>query len=209
VAILHPHTGHPCPPAEFDPEGRLVNAEEAVGELVNTTGAGWFAGYYRDPEADAARLRDGRYHTGDLAYADADGFCYFAGRLGDWLRVDGENLGTAPIERILLRHPAIAETAVYAIPDPVTGDQVMAAIVTGGTPLEPADFGRFLAEQPDLGRNQIPKYVRTVRELPRTATFKVVKRRLSADGLDCPDTIWKRSGQDTTYTILSSGDDPA
>jgi fatty-acyl-CoA synthase len=208
VAILHPDTGRPCPPAEFDPEGRLLNAEEAVGELVNTTGAGWFAGYYRDPEADAARLRDGRYHTGDLAYADAEGFCYFAGRLGDWLRVDGENLGTAPIERILLRHPAIAETAVYAIPDPVTGDRVMAAIVTDGTPLEPADFGRFLAEQPDLGGKQIPQYVRTVRELPRTATFKVVKRRLSADGLDCPGPIWKRCGQGTSYTVLSSEDDP-
>jgi fatty-acyl-CoA synthase len=199
VAILHPHTGHPCPPAEFDHEGRLVNAEQAVGELVNTSGAGWFAGYYRDPKADAERLRDGKYHTGDLAYADADGFFYFAGRLGDWLRVDGENLGTAPIERILLRHPAITDAAVYAVPDPVTGDQVMAAIVTDGTQFEPADFGRFLTAQPDLGPKQVPKYVRMVRELPRTSTFKVVKRQLSAEGLDCPDVIWTRSGQDISY----------
>ena len=66
VAILHPHTGRPCPPAEFDAGGQLLNAEEAVGELVNTAGAGWFAGYYRDPAADAERLRDGRFHTGDL-----------------------------------------------------------------------------------------------------------------------------------------------
>lgn len=198
VAILHPETGRPCPPAEFDPEGRLVNAKEAIGELVNTAGAGWFAGYYRDPGADADRLRDGKYHTGDLAYADAQGFCYFVGRLGDWLRVDGENLGTAPIERILLRHPAISEVAVYAVPDPVTGDQVMAAIVTDT--LEPAEFGRFLAGQPDLGPKQVPKYVRLVRELPRTATFKVVKRQLSAEGLDCPDVIWARTGHDITYT---------
>jgi fatty-acyl-CoA synthase len=204
VAILHPDTGRPCPPAEFDAEGRLVNAEEAVGELVNTTGPGWFAGYYRDPGADAERLRGGQYHTGDLAYADAAGFCYFAGRLGDWLRVDGENLGTAPIERILLRHPAITDTAVYAVPDPVTGDQVMAAVVTDGTPLEPTDFGRFLAAQPDLGPKQVPKYVRKVRELPRTATFKVVKRQLSAEGLACADVIWTRSGRDITYTILST-----
>jgi fatty-acyl-CoA synthase len=209
VAILHPDTGHPCPPAKFDPDGRLINAEEAVGELVNTTGAGWFAGYYRDPGADAERLRGGQYHTGDLAYADADGFCYFAGRLGDWLRVDGENLGTAPIERILLRHPAIADTAVYAVPDPVTGDQVMAAIVTDGTPIQAADLGRFLAAQPDLGPKQVPEYVRVVRELPRTSTFKVVKRQLSAEGLDCTDVIWQRSGRDITYTVLLSKDDPA
>ncbi|WP_410573625.1 long-chain-fatty-acid--CoA ligase [Amycolatopsis sp. cmx-4-61] len=201
VAILHPDTGRPCPPAEFGPDGRLANAAEAVGELVNTAGAGWFAGYYRDPEADAERLRDGRFHTGDLAYADADGFCYFAGRLGDWLRVDGENLGTAPIERILLRHPAITDTAVYAVPDPVTGDQVMAAIVTGGTPLAPAEFGRFLAEQPDLGPKQVPRYVRTVRELPRTSTFKVVKRRLAAEGLAGPDVLWERAGPDIAYTV--------
>ncbi|WP_372660374.1 long-chain-fatty-acid--CoA ligase [Amycolatopsis kentuckyensis] len=204
VAILHPHTGRPCPPAEFDAGGRLANAGEAVGELVNTAGAGWFAGYYRDPAADAERLRDGRFHTGDLAYADADGFCYFAGRLGDWLRVDGENLGTAPIERILLRHPAITDAAVYAVPDPVTGDQVMAAVVTDGTPLDPAGFGRFLAGQPDLGPKQVPRYVRTVRELPRTSTFKVVKRQLSAEGLNCPDVVWERTGPDIAYTALST-----
>ncbi|WP_370964088.1 long-chain-fatty-acid--CoA ligase [Amycolatopsis sp. cg9] len=200
VAILHPQTGRPCPPAEFDADGHLVNAGEAVGELVNTAGPGWFAGYYRDPGADAERLRGGRFHTGDLAYADSNGFYYFAGRLGDWLRVDGENLGTAPIERILLRHPAITDTAVYAVPDPVTGDQVMAAIVTDGTPLDPAEFGRFLAGQPDLGPKQVPKYVRTVRELPRTSTFKVVKRQLSAEGLDGDGSLWERAGQEIAYT---------
>ncbi|MGW5741821.1 long-chain-fatty-acid--CoA ligase [Amycolatopsis sp. NPDC003861] len=204
VAILHPDTGRPCPPAEFDADGHLVNAADAVGELVNTAGAGWFAGYYRDPAADAERLRDGRFHTGDLAYADAEGFCYFAGRLGDWLRVDGENLGTAPIERILLRHPAITDAAVYAVPDPVTGDQVMAAIVTDGPPLDPAEFGRFLAGQPDLGPKQVPRYVRTARELPRTSTFKVLKRQLSAEGVECADVLWERDGKAIAYTEAGS-----
>ncbi len=204
VAVLHPDTGRPCPPAEFDADGHLVNAADAVGELVNTAGAGWFAGYYNDPAADAERLRDGRFHTGDLAYADADGFCYFAGRLGDWLRVDGENLGTAPIERILLRHPAITDAAVYAVPDPVTGDQVMAAIVTDGTPLTPAEFGRFLAGQADLGPKQVPRYVRTTRELPRTSTFKVLKRQLSAEGVECADVVWEREGKDIAYTEAGS-----
>ena len=52
-------------------------------------------------------MRGGRYWSGDLAYRDADGFVYFAGRTADWLRVDGENLAAAPIERILLRHPDV------------------------------------------------------------------------------------------------------
>jgi hypothetical protein len=57
-----------------------------------------FAGYYDDAEANASRMRDGMYWSGDLGYADARGFCWFAGRAGEWLRVGGENLGTAPIE---------------------------------------------------------------------------------------------------------------
>lgn len=194
VRILDLRTGEPCPPAEFGPDGALTNADAAVGELVNLAGPGWFAGYYNDPDADADRLRDGRYHTGDLAYADADGFAYFAGRTADWVRVDGENLGTAPIERILLRHPAVAEAAVYAVPGHV-GDDVMAAIVPAdGAAPEPGEFADFLDEQDDLGPKQRPRYVRVTADLPRTATFKVIKRRLAADGTACTDPVWERHG---------------
>ncbi|HET6503852.1 MAG TPA: long-chain-fatty-acid--CoA ligase [Amycolatopsis sp.] len=204
VTIRHPETGKTCPPASFDPGGRLVNPEQAVGELVNTAGAGWFAGYYRDPAADAERLRDGRYHTGDLAYADAAGYCYFAGRLGDWLRVDGENLGTAPIERILLRHPDVSEAAVYAVPDPVTGDQVMAALVPRTGAWDPAAFGDFLRRQPDLGPKQLPRYLRIVDALPRTSTYKVLKRELAAQGLRCPDPVWYRRSREPVYEPLAA-----
>ncbi|MBB3052653.1 fatty-acyl-CoA synthase [Prauserella isguenensis] len=194
VRILDPDTGEPCPPAEFGPDGRLRNADTAVGELVNLAGPGWFAGYYNDPDADADRLRDGRYHTGDLAYADADGFVYFAGRTADWVRVDGENLGTAPIERILLRHDAIAEAAVYGVPGHI-GDEVMAAIVPAdGAAPDPGEFAEFLGEQADLGPKQRPRYVRVTAELPRTATFKVLKRRLATDGTACADPVWERHG---------------
>ena len=75
-------------------------------------------------------MRGGVYHSGDLAYRDENGYAYFAGRLGDWMRVDGENLGSAPIERVLLRHPDVVEVAVYGIPAPDVGDQVMAALVS-------------------------------------------------------------------------------
>jgi fatty-acyl-CoA synthase len=60
----------------------LLNPGEAVGELVNTQGPGMFAGYYDDTDADTSRMRDGMYWSGDLAYADQDGFCWFAGRAG-------------------------------------------------------------------------------------------------------------------------------
>ena len=100
-----------------------------TGELVNVSDAGRFEGYYNDPEADADRMRGGVYHSGDLAHRDENGYVFFAGRLGDWMRVDGENLGSAPIERVLLRHPEVVEVAVYGIPAPDIGDQVMAALV--------------------------------------------------------------------------------
>src|SRR5262249_25371379 len=127
VDILNPDSGEPCPSARFDEHGQLLNAEEAVGELVNRQGVSLFEGYWNNDEANSERTRRGVYWTGDLAYRDEQGFIYFAGRKGDWLRVDGENLAVAPIERVLARHPDVVLVAVYAVPDPEVGDQVMAA----------------------------------------------------------------------------------
>ena len=178
VAIVDVDTGEPCPPGK-------------VGELVNPHGRGWFRGYYNDEAAESERMAGGVYHSGDLAYRDEAGYIYFAGRLGDWMRVDGENLGTAPIERILLRNPDVAEAAVYAIPDPAVGDRVMAALVlTEGAAFDAEKFRAFLADQPDLGPKQWPSFVRISAELPRTVTFKVLKRQLSAEGTDCADPVW-------------------
>jgi fatty-acyl-CoA synthase len=200
VKILDSETMVEVPDAVFDRTGRLLNAEEATGELVNTGGAGAFAGYYKDPDAEAERMRGGMYWSGDLAYRDADGFVYFAGRTADWLRVDGENLAAAPIERILLRHPLVEEAAVYAVPDPSVGDQVMAALVVRGS-FSPGDLEAFLAEQPDLSRKGWPAYVRVVDTLPRTATNKVLKRELAAEGsVAGGGVLWTRAARGTSYT---------
>jgi fatty-acyl-CoA synthase len=199
VKVLDPVTMAEVPDAEFGPDGALLNAEAATGELVNTQGAGAFAGYYNDPGAEAERMRGGMYWSGDLAYRDADGFVYFAGRTADWLRVDGENLAAAPIERILLRHPAVSEAAVYAVPDESVGDQVMAALVVHGA-LDRDSFEAFLAAQPDLSRKGWPRYVRVVDTLPRTATNKVLKRELSAQGpVAGGGVLWTRDPRGTSY----------
>jgi fatty-acyl-CoA synthase len=205
VALLNPETGEPCPPGRFSPGGELLNPAAAVGEFVNTSGAGLFAGYYNDPAADAGRMRDGRYWSGDLGYADADGFCYFAGRAGEWLRVDGENLGTAPIERALRRHPAVAEAAVYGVPDPVAGDQIMACLtLRNDVALTPDGLGEFLAAQRDLGPRQHPRFVRIARELPRTPTFKVLTRVLAADRWHTADPVWWRPAGAGAYVVLDA-----
>lgn len=200
VAVLDPTTMEPTPDAAFDPSGALLNAEEATGELVNTQGSGAFAGYYRDEGAEAERMRGGMYWSGDLAYRDAEGFVYFAGRTADWLRVDGENLAAAPIERILLRHPSISEAAVYAVPDPAGGDQVVAALILLDA-LTPEALSDFLAEQPDLSPKAWPRYVRLLDDLPRTATNKVLKRALSTtDG----GSTWERAARGTTYDAVTT-----
>jgi fatty-acyl-CoA synthase len=178
IQIIDPDSGEPCPPG-------------VTGELVNVSNAGRFEGYYNDPEADAERMRGGVYHSGDLAYHDEDGYVFFAGRLGDWMRVNGENLGSAPIERVLLRSPDIVEVAVYGIPAPDIGDQVMAAVVLAEDATFDVDgFREFLAAQSDLGPKQWPSFVRVSSDLPRTETFKVIKRQLAAEGTDCADPVW-------------------
>ena len=204
VSIYHPDSVTECATAVFDESGALLNADDAVGELVNTTGSGPFTGYYNDPAATAERLRHGMYWTGDLAYRDADGWIYLAGRTSDWMRVDGENMAAAPIERILLRLPQLNQVAVYAVPDDQVGDQVMAAIVLRqGEALTPVQFEEFLAAQPDLSPKSWPRFVRINDDLPQTATNKILKRELSAAGVTAGDgVLWEREPRGVAYQVL-------
>ena len=189
--VVDPETAQECARARFDDAGRLLNAEEATGELVSTTGAAGFEGYWDNDEAESARLRKGWYWTGDLAYRDKAGFFYFAGRAGDWLRVDGENFAAAPVARILERHPAVRLAAVYAVPDAKVGDQVMTALeLHDGASFDAGEFSAFLAAQPDLGTKWAPRFVRICGRLPKTATAKVLVRQLRAEAWTCDDPVW-------------------
>ena len=205
VAVYNPNTVTECPAARFDEHGALINAEEAVGELVNTTGGGFFSGYYHAQGATAERMRHGVYWSGDLAYCDEDGWLYLAGRSGDWLRVDGENMAAAPIERILSRSPAINRVAVYGVPDETVGDQIMAAVVLNeGCALAPDEFESFLAAQPDLSPKAWPRFVRIAADLPTTATHKVLKRELAAQGPTAGDgELWEREARGTRYKLTN------
>ena len=212
VAVYNSETITECAVARFDAHGALANADEAVGELVNMTGSGFFTGYYNDPEANAERMRHGMYWSGDLAYRDAEGWIYLAGRTADWMRVDGENLAAAPIERLLLRHSAINRVAVYAVPDEHVGDQVMAAIVLNeGRPLDPDSFETFLDAQPDLSPKARPRYVRIAADLPSTATHKVLKRQLIAQATAIAEgeTLWEREPRGTAYRAASCAETPS
>ena len=171
--------GEVCPAAVFDDQGRLTNPEECIGEIVSRGAVARFEGYYRNPQAEQEKLRDGDFWTGDLAYVDEQGFFWFGGRTSDWLRVDSENFAAAPLERILARFPGTSTVAVYPVPDPVTGDRVMATIqMVEGAAFDADAFAAFLAEQEDLGTKWTPSLLRIATDVPTTATHKINKPAL-------------------------------
>ena len=192
LRILDPETGADCPPAEFDADGRLLNSAVAIGEIATRSGTRLFEGYYRNAEADAERVHDGWYWTGDLAYRDAAGFVYFAGRGHDWLRIDGENFAAAPIEAIVARHPDVMLVAAYAVPDPRVGDQVMISVQFYPGAGDLGQLDAFVRSQADLGTKWLPRFVRVVADMPVTATAKVQKRVLRAARWETDDPVWWR-----------------
>jgi fatty-acyl-CoA synthase len=207
VAVMDPATGEECPPAVFDEHGRLVNGDDAIGELVRRDSGARFEGYYNNEEATSERVRHGWYWSGDLAYRDAHGWFYFAGRSADRLRVDSENFAAAPIEGILSRLPGVVMVAVYPVPDARTGDQVMAALeLVPGAEFDPDAFASFLAAQPDLGTKWAPRYVRIVDHIPLTANNKVNKQPLRAARWETGDPVWVREAADAPYRRMGEKD---
>jgi fatty-acyl-CoA synthase len=185
----------------------LRNADDAIGEIVRRDAGARFEGYYANDEANATRLHDGWYWSGDLAYRDDDGVFFFAGRSSDWIRVDAENFAAAPIERILGRHPDVAGVAVYGVPDPVTGDQVMAAVeLRAGTAFDPVAFQVFLDEQHDLGTKWSPRFVRVVDHLPVTGANKLDKKPLRTAAWDTPDAVWWTPARGEPYRRFTRDD---
>ena len=211
ITVRSPETGEECPPAQFDGDGRLLNAEEATGEIVNS-GRGTFEGYWNNVEANNERIRNGAYWTGDLGYRDANGFFFFAGRSADWMRVDGENFAGAPIERIVMRHPDVILAAVYGVPDPEIGDRVMAALqLVPGSQWDAAEFGAFLGEQTDLGPKWVPTFVHIVEQLPLTQTNKVIKRELVLRRWHDVENnenaqVWWRAGKEIRFERFTKSD---
>ncbi|MFF3567455.1 AMP-binding protein [Nocardia jiangxiensis] len=196
VAVVHPDTLTECLRAELDEYGRVRNPDEAIGEMVDKAGALSFEGYYKNDVADAERIRNGWYWTGDLGYIDTGGFLYFAGRKGDWIRVDGENTSALMIERVLRRHPAVIAAAVYGVPDPRSGDQVMAAVEVADPALfDLREFAEFLCAQDDLGTKGTPRLLRVSANLPVTGSNKVLKRQLQEQGWRTDEAVYRWSGR--------------
>ncbi len=136
-----------------------------------------FAGYWNRPDADATALRDGWYFTGDMGYVDADGDLYVAGRVDDMIISGGENIHPVEVEEALARHPGVKDVAVAGEADERLGERV-AAFVVPGAGVTAEELDRFCRESPDLASFKRPRRFVFVKEIPKTASGKILRRLL-------------------------------
>lgn len=185
--------GRPRPGVEV----RLVDAHDIpvasgqVGELIVRTTAPWAMshGYNANPSATAAAWRNGWFHTGDAFRIDEDGDYHFVDRLKDTIRRRGENISSFEVELELLSHPSVREAAAVAVPSEFSEDEVLAVLAPApGCTIDPVEIIEHLRGR--LPPFMIPRFIRTLTDLPKTPTAKVEKHMLRGAGLT-PDT-WDR-----------------
>jgi 2-furoate---CoA ligase len=166
---------------------RRVEPDEVVppgdqGEIIaSLDGDEAFAGYWQRPDADARALRAGWYFTGDMGYVDADGELYVTGRVDDMIISGGENIHPVEVEEVLARHPAVRDVAVVGEPDERWGQRVVAFVVPANPELTAETLDAHCRSRGELAPFKRPRRVVFVREIPKTASGKIL-RRLLRDG---------------------------
>lgn len=180
-------------------EARVVDEDDfdvpagEIGELILRNNNPWEAGegYYRMPEASLASMRNGWFHTGDRVRIDEDGYLWFVGRGKDAIRRRGENISAFEIESVVKKHPAVADAAAYALPSELGEDDVALAVVPReGHELDEGELIRYCAA--NMAYFMVPRYVRRVRDLPRTLSHKVQKFRLREESERDRGALWDR-----------------
>ena len=164
----------------LDESGNSVPVGE-IGQIVVRTGdPTQMLEYWNNPEATAAKHKNGWILTGDMAYRDEEGYIFFKGRDDDMIGSSGYRIGPAEVEEALMRHEAVAEAAVVGSPDPVRGQIVKAFIelaggVTGSNDLV-ADLQTFV--KTNLAAYKYPRDIEFVTSLPKTTTGKLNRKQL-------------------------------
>jgi len=157
------------------PDGAEKPAGE-VGEVV-VRSRSVIAGYWRQPEATRAAIRDGWFHTGDLGYVDDERYLFIVDRLTDMVVSGGVNIYTREIEEALYGHPAVREAAVFGLPDEQWGEKLCAAIVLrGDMSCDEAALRAHCASR--LAGFKKPRAFFFMAELPKNPSGKILKRRL-------------------------------
>ncbi|MFB9567033.1 class I adenylate-forming enzyme family protein [Saccharopolyspora hordei] len=147
-----------------------------VGEIV-IEGPMVVPSYWDKPEETAAGIRDGRLHTGDIGFMDAQGWFYVVDRKKDMINASGFKVWPREVEDVLYGHPAVREAAVVGVPDPYRGETVKAFVsLRHGASAEPEELVAHCKAQ--LAAYKYPRSVEIIDELPKTATGKILRRQL-------------------------------
>lgn len=153
-----------------DDQGRPLPAGE-VGEIV-IRGHNVMKGYWNRPEATAEAIKDGWFHSGDMARCDEDGYFHIVDRKKDLIIRGGYNVYPREIEEVLYEHPAVREAAVVGIPDDQLGEEVGAAVVlTAGATATAEELREHVKRQ--VAAYKYPRHVWVVDELPKGPTGKI------------------------------------
>jgi fatty-acyl-CoA synthase len=160
-----------------DESGNDIPAdEESIGEIVFRSNA-VMKGYRNDKEATAEVIRDGWFHTGDMAVIDSEGYVTIVDRKKDIIISGGENISSVEVEKAIQNHPAVFETVVIGVPDKMWGE-VPKALVVLNPSMEVAegDLMEFIREK--LAGYKVPKSIEFREELPKGGTGKILKKEL-------------------------------
>ena len=158
-----------------DTDGNELSNDQ-IGELAYK-GHNVMKGYYKNPEATAEVLKDGWMHSGDVAYRDKDGFYFIVDRTKDMIIRGGMNVYSREIEEVLMKNPAISLAAVIGIPDEKFGEEIKAFVVLKvAVNVEPGILISWAKE--NLAVYKYPRIIEIVKELPLSATGKVLKKEL-------------------------------
>ncbi|HTK65915.1 MAG TPA: AMP-binding protein [Pseudonocardia sp.] len=154
-----------------------VLGDDRVGELVYQADA-FIEAYWNKPELTKATWRGGWFHSGDLAYRDADGYYYYKDRLFGRIKTGAETVFSREVENVLITHADVAEVAVVGVPDEHWGEAVAAVVVTTRPTATEAERSEFAEELADLVRGalarfKVPKQFVFTTGLPKTALMKV------------------------------------
>jgi long-chain acyl-CoA synthetase len=160
-----------CEARVVDGSGEAVGRNE-VGELI-LRGANVMRGYFRQPEASAAVLRDGWLHTGDLATVDDEGYFRIVGRIKNMIGRGGFNIYPEDITRTLLGLDGILDAVTFGLEDPVWGERIVSCVIADGTvPLSVETVFAHCRE--NLSPEKVPDEVHVFDSLPRGPAGKVV-----------------------------------
>ncbi len=153
-----------------------------VGQLV-IRGPGMLLGYYKRPDATAEAMRNGWFHTGDLARVDGSGYFYIVGRIKDTIRRSAENIAAREVEAVLLSYAAVTEAAAIPVPDPARGEEVKACLVLrdGLEPDEALLRGVIAHCEANLAPFKVPRFYEFRSALPKTPSLKIAKQTLVAE----------------------------